>query len=396
MIFERIERLLTQTESTNLEFKTAGNAVPKNLFETICAFLNREGGDILLGVDDTGSVKGIEPTAVEKISQDIITQSNNCNLLDPSFILFSQKYEVEGKVILHIAVPESSRVHRYKGTVYDRSNDCDFKVTSPEQIASLSNQKANFYADAKSYPYLTTDDFELDTIEKAKSIIAGRKSTHPWVSLSIEDMLLKAGLFKKDYKTGTGSYTLAAALLFGKEEVIQSLLPTYKTDLLLRRDNPDRYDDRIDVRVNLIESFFIIMDFIDKNLPDPFYLEKEQRISLRDIIFREAVVNMLVHRNFMGQLPARINIYKNSIEMQNPSLPLKKGLLNAKDCIPHQKNPLISKFFLQLGWVEEIGSGIINISRYYPHFAPKGKFELIEDDYFQAIFNFEGPVEGPV
>ena len=52
MIFERIERLLTQTESTNLEFKTAGNAVPKNLFETICAFLNREGGDILLAVDD--------------------------------------------------------------------------------------------------------------------------------------------------------------------------------------------------------------------------------------------------------------------------------------------------------------------------------------------------------
>ena len=57
------------------------------------------------------------------------------------------------------------------------------------------------------------------------------------------------------------------------------------------------------------------------------------------------------------------------------------------------QNPLISKFFLQLGWVEEIGSGIINISRYYPHFAPKGKFELIEDDYFKAIFNFEGPVE---
>lgn len=35
-----------------VEFKKATNKLPSNLFETICAFLNRNGGNIFLGIDD--------------------------------------------------------------------------------------------------------------------------------------------------------------------------------------------------------------------------------------------------------------------------------------------------------------------------------------------------------
>ncbi len=48
---DRINQLLKQKESINLEFKEAKRDVPKDLYETVCAFLNREGGIILLGVD---------------------------------------------------------------------------------------------------------------------------------------------------------------------------------------------------------------------------------------------------------------------------------------------------------------------------------------------------------
>jgi ATP-dependent DNA helicase RecG len=56
---ERIKQLLQQPEGLRLEFKEAKAALPSNLFETICAFLNRSGGDILLGVADDGTVIGI-------------------------------------------------------------------------------------------------------------------------------------------------------------------------------------------------------------------------------------------------------------------------------------------------------------------------------------------------
>lgn len=52
----RIKRLLKQKESIHLEFKEAAIALPGNLFETICAMLNRDGGEILLGVEDNGNI----------------------------------------------------------------------------------------------------------------------------------------------------------------------------------------------------------------------------------------------------------------------------------------------------------------------------------------------------
>jgi ATP-dependent DNA helicase RecG len=80
---------------------------------------------------------------------------------------------------------------------------------------------------------------------------------------------------------------MSALLLFGKPETIGSALPHYKIDALLRVRDIDRYDDRINIRCNLIEAYDLLMQFVAKHLPDKFFLEGDQRISLRDTIFRE-------------------------------------------------------------------------------------------------------------
>ena len=56
--------------------------MPENLFETVCAMLNREGGDILLGVADDGTVVGVDPLRVEALITNIINHSNNPQRLD--------------------------------------------------------------------------------------------------------------------------------------------------------------------------------------------------------------------------------------------------------------------------------------------------------------------------
>ena len=61
------------------------------------------------------------------------------------------------------------------------------------------------------------------------------------------------------------------ALLFGKDETNLSVIPHHKTDLILRRENLDRFDDRDDVRTNLIESYDRIITFGQKYPSDPFY-----------------------------------------------------------------------------------------------------------------------------
>jgi len=112
MSIEIVNRLLRQKENIRLEFKEAKNTLPANMFESICAMLNRDGGDILLGVADTGTVVGIDPAALETMINNIVTLSNNAQKLDPPFILFPIKQQLNGKFILHLQIPSSSQLHK--------------------------------------------------------------------------------------------------------------------------------------------------------------------------------------------------------------------------------------------------------------------------------------------
>ena len=49
---ELIKNIINQGEKINTESKEAKEKLPKSLFETVCAFLNRFGGNIILGVND--------------------------------------------------------------------------------------------------------------------------------------------------------------------------------------------------------------------------------------------------------------------------------------------------------------------------------------------------------
>jgi len=385
MTEERLRQLLAAGESIRLEYKEAKEGVPKSVYETICAFLNREGGDILLGVEDSGRLVGVDPASAEGMCADIATATNDAGFLDPPFMLSPQPVTIDGLELILVQVPESSRVHKLRGVVYDRGADGDFKQGSPDQIARLANRKQNYYSEAKIYPFLRVSDMDERTITKARNMISARRPDHPWLGYDTEALLRNAGLLSRDFSTGEEGLCLAAGLLFGTEQTISSLMPHYKTDALLRRQDLDRYDDRIDVRVNLVESYSVLLGFVEKHLPDPFYLEGDVRVSLRDKIFRELVANSLIHREYTHAGPSRIIIYADRVEMENPSIPHFSGLLQPGLSTPFQKNPLISKFFLQLGWVEEIGSGLFNVNKYLPLYAPTGSAEFVEGDRFVTV-----------
>src|SRR5438105_2796934 len=61
MDIDRVTALIQQGESNNLEFKTS-TAKLHSVFETICAFLNGNGGTVLIGVKDNGQIVGQDVT----------------------------------------------------------------------------------------------------------------------------------------------------------------------------------------------------------------------------------------------------------------------------------------------------------------------------------------------
>ena len=64
MTTKRIEELLRNGEGLAVEFKRCSGRIEHDVFESICAFLNRFGGDLLLGVEDDGTVCGIKGDVV--------------------------------------------------------------------------------------------------------------------------------------------------------------------------------------------------------------------------------------------------------------------------------------------------------------------------------------------
>jgi ATP-dependent DNA helicase RecG len=138
------------------------------------------------------------------------------------------------------------------------------------------------------------------------------------------------------------------------------------------------------VRTNLIESYERILAFAQKHLSDPFYLEGTQRISIRDKIIREIASNILIHREYSNPFPAKIIIEKNRIYSENGNKPHGHGKINPNNFSPYPKNPVIAKFFKEIGNADELGSGVRNLVKYtklYSNSMP----QLLEEDIFKVI-----------
>lgn len=66
MIPQELLKLISSGESVTVEFKKSRSEVTKDVYETVCAFSNRDGGHIFLGVKDNGEILGIEVDKLDK------------------------------------------------------------------------------------------------------------------------------------------------------------------------------------------------------------------------------------------------------------------------------------------------------------------------------------------
>lgn len=377
--------LIRKGEGISAEFKTCRNSLSRDVFETVCAFLNRHGGTILFGVQDSGEVQGIAPDAIGQMKKDFVTAINNPQKLHPPAYLSVEEMTLEGKPILHIYVPESSQVHRCNGRIYDRNEDGDLDITdNTRQVAGLYQRKQATYSENKIYPYAGLDELERELLAKCRKIAALRREDHPWRDMDDMELLKSAQLYQTNPETGQSGVTLAGLLLLGKRSPLLSAVPHHRTDLILRKVNLDRYDDRDFVDVNLVESYDRIMAFVAKHLPDPFYLEGTTSISIRDAIFREVASNILIHREYTNAFPAKLIVERGQVRTENSNKPHGFGVLNPETFTPFPKNPVIAAFFRQIGRADELGSGMRKLMRYGKVYGGANP-ELIEGDIFRIV-----------
>lgn len=386
MTKEELNTILTQGESIRIEFKESQNGVPDSFYDTIVSFLNREGGVILLGVTDNGGVLGLGEQNLMNLKQNIVTALNNPDVLNPPFPLPVNEIEHSNGKLLYIRVPISSFVHKHGTIVYDRENDSDFRITDEARIAEMYARKRNVFTENQILPHLRIEDLNSSLFDKVRSRLALSDSNHSWLEASNERILRDALFLRRDFATGEEGLTLAAALIFGTDEVIGNILPAYRIDILERRKNLDRWDDRLLLKTNLIDSYLQALAFIKDKWPEKFYQDKNgERKDLRELIFRELVGNIIIHREYNSATPTEVIIYEDRVEATNPNRMRFRGPLDLETFNAEPKNPNIRAFFNILTWADEIGSGVKNMNKFVNSYTGGAHPMFIEDEPFLSV-----------
>ncbi len=228
-------------------------------------------------------------------------------------------------------------------------------------------------------------DLLPEAFDKLRSWIRIDNPNHPWLDETNEGIIHSAELIMEDPETGKDGLTLAAILLFGNEHAISKAVPHYRIDALYNVSGSDLYDDRDIIKCNLIFAYERLMAFIKKHLSEIPFIEDNFRISLRDKILREVVLNILIHSEYSSLESTTFTIERDRITARNFNVPYIYGSIDMKNTKPHRKNPHIANVFSQTIMVEELGSGMKRIFKYTPLFAKGQMPEIFEDDYFTII-----------
>lgn len=389
MTIEGLRRIIAHSEGTEIEYKKSQMGLARSVYESICAFLNRRGGHVVLGADDDGSILGIQPDMVQDELDMLAKDMNNPQVMNPTFYLNFEPLEVDGKWVIYFYVPESSQAHSHKGVYYDRNQDGDFALKNNQQVADLMLRKQSGCSENRVLPYLTMDDMEEEMFDKVRKLIGLNRPGHLWTEMTNHEILMSAGMFLKDPMTGKEGYTLAAALLFGKERTLTSVVPFYKIDALCRKHNTDLYDARDLIHCNLLRAYDRLMAFCRQNLPEWPYIDGDRRKSLRDVLMREVCMNLLIHAEYGARHESKVTIWKDRVEFVNWNIPYGYGLITLDNLRPHAKNPAIANFFSQLGLVEELGRGTRALYEYVPRIS-NGQLPMIEElDEFKVVIPYQ-------
>ena len=112
-------------------------------------------------------------------------------------------------------------------------------------------------------------------------------------------------------------------------------------------------------------------------------MDGDRRIDVRNRLFREVVANLLIHREYSSAFPAKLIITADRVTTENGNNARSYGVIDLDDFSPYPKNPVIAGVFKEIGWAEELGSGVRNMKKYSQIYS--GKLPEFEDgDIFRT------------
>lgn len=351
-----INELVRQQGGGQIEFLTEFDI--NHILESICAFLNGEGGWIVIG--HTGKKLLGAP---ELTDNDINQLKNNINdRIFPQPLVYAQREEYEDKIVALVNVLKGSRQPYSFDKKYYVKSGRNLKEANPDDI-SLLLRSSNEYT--STWEKLTTIDASFEDLKSSEIeqtvLEANRIGKGNTIPDNLQEFLSYFQMF--DYS----SVKNGSIVLFGISPTKFLAQCRIRITVLPEGKTGDRYEDTVLIENNLFTSFEKVSDYFRKSLPmiSEFKNDNWNRINREKFpsdALDEAIVNAMVHRDY-GDMSGdiTINIYPDKIEIINsgeipPDIIKGKSTIEAHHSV--LRNPTIAHMFYLRGKMEKLGRGL--------------------------------------
>lgn len=380
---KEIIELLKYGEHINLECKKAENQLPKAVWETYSSFANTDGGIILLGVEEKLKEidfnKRFNFVSIQNPQQRIIEFWNTINSSKVSSNLLMDCdigiCNVNNADIIWIKIPRAEYKYRpvyinenpYKGT-FKRNHEGDYHCTEDEVKAMIrdANDSGN---DGSLLRGFTVDDIDMNSLHSYRIEFQNRNPEHVWNGLDDVLFLEKMKCYSLDRETGDKWLTTAGLLMFGKGSSIIDRFDNIRMDYIDKSNlvPGSRWSDRITYdgrwENNLYSFVRIVMPKLVFGIRQPFKLKGLIRVDDTPVrkAIREAVINMVIHSDYMVNGLLKVVKTDMGFEFSNPGN-LKLSVQRIYEGGHSMaRNPRLQTMFRMIGYGDNLGSGFPTI-----------------------------------
>ena len=355
--------LLAEGETLTVEFKSDAKGLPdRDLVAAVVALANTEGGVLLLGVEDDGTVTGIQPNHQDTAGLAALI----ANRTNPPVAVGTEVIPWGDKKMLGIHVSKS------RGIV----STTDGLLLRRRLLASGRPEAVPFYphefiqrqsslglADPSAIPLVSLTVEAMNPLERQRIRDAIRRYGGDLSLIPLADEELDGALGLVTAVEGVRRPTVAGLLIMGREEVLRQHVPAHEVAFQVLEGT--------DVRVNeffrkpLLQTFEEV-ELLFKARVD----EREIQVGLFRVpipnydrrAFREALINALVHRDYARLGAVHLRLDDDGMTLSSPGGFVEGITLhNLLVAAPRSRNPLLAAIVKRIGLAERTGRGIDRI-----------------------------------
>lgn len=342
------ERIL-KGENLHTEFK---EILPDNetLARSIVCFANTNGGQLIIGIRDSGDILGVEHCDEAERKVDDVA-FNRC---EPPISILQETVDLDDEIILIINIPKGEqRPYRTRsGLYYVRSgNRC--RQASWDEVRRLYQTSESIYYDESPVSKASVGDLDIDHF---------KDFLEKYMGLSPEDSLIKSYL--KNLKiVSDKNPTLTGVLFFGKKpqvfipfaKIIAAYIPGKDISIPPsdKKDLEGRVPDILDSSLKFLKLYLREEHKIES-------FESELYPEIPEEVLREGIVNAVAHRDYTIKAAIRLFIFEDRIEIRTPGkLPNTVTIESMKIGGCHVlRNPTLYNLLYKIGMVTDTGSGV--------------------------------------